>query len=930
MSASKHEEQDHGPVTPYGDDPSTTGEVPTDSAAELADTVDETGPDIALGDQLEAHFDALCSGLQPASTPNESSELNQLRPVVEQLHQLGEFLDSPLSGRSQKEDAATSIEVTTDRIGKFEIREVIGQGGQASAYLAFDSDLRRHVVIKLYHGIRSSGGQETVLQEGRSLARVRSPYVGQCFGCERHEGWPYLVLEYVPGKNLGKILSERKVTVQEALELVAKVAEGLVAVHACGLLHRDIKPSNIIIGDDCVPRLVDFGLASYLGSTALERVSGTLPYMAPEQARGEVERIDPRTDVFSLGAVLYELLTGRPPYQAESREHLLRAVRDGDIVPAIEHKAEIARALNDLCMRCLAKDPTQRFSSAAELRDAIRRYQRRQRWPGIDFVFRFRSRKFRLLIGTAAAVLLAAPTLLVFHFGLGGTRRFNQVASRVSTQAPAGIDDVLPASWPTEQTVTLQNRLLELFEAGNYGEAIAAAREAVRQSQAALGEDHAETVSALRRLAKLLQATGQAEQARAEFDRVLARRKLLLGEAHPLTAESLSDLGELLFVTGDYAAAQPPLQESLEIRKSVLGEQHIDTAKSLLSLAKLHVAVAEQRVALLSSAPKSRSTTPLIPKVERANAPDDGDQEAARSVETRHYDADWDRARELCQSVVSQTIAEPLVTETLEILKNSFSHDMLLADPMQALADCRKAIMWAEQSVALAESRDRTERTAEGIVTLAGLAREAETAMVGRRLRKDFDIKVELAGGQRDLLGRVTLTEGDLVSFRIEVARDAYVGVWSVETGGNVTLLFPNSAEPDHLIRAGEPRAVPGDTGIPIRATVSQGPEYVHVVASTRRWSSAAGERQGPYLAFTMPQDRSRWQEQLRGLVLEPTSLEDGSPSMVAEAIQLYLAQPRSPASQSERRKGVHDDTGIWRRYCSSLARAPHRRENMQ
>src|SRR5207244_13719 len=121
------------------------------------------------------------------------------------------------------------------------------------------------------------------------------------------------------------------------------------------------------VGDDGVPRLVDFGLAKPLGDDTLHHISGTLAYMPPEQARGESDRIDARTDLFGLGAVLYHLLTGKPPYHGLDKEELWEAARAGDVVPARERNPKLAPAVNDLCMRCLAKDPTARFASAAEL-----------------------------------------------------------------------------------------------------------------------------------------------------------------------------------------------------------------------------------------------------------------------------------------------------------------------------------------------------------------------------------------------------------------------------------------------------------------------------------------------------------------------------------------------------------------------------------
>jgi hypothetical protein len=157
------------------------------------------------------------------------------------------------------------------------------------------------------------------------------------------------------------------------------------------------------VGDDGRPRLVDFGLAAPVASADLARISGTLPYMAPEQARGQSERIDPRTDVYGVGAVLYEILTGRPPHQGASREELWRSACAGDVVPPRQLNGRVPGAVNALCLRCLAKDPTQRFASAAELAGAVRRWQR---W-----------RRRLMVVGPVAAFLLAAVAtwLLAAH-----------------------------------------------------------------------------------------------------------------------------------------------------------------------------------------------------------------------------------------------------------------------------------------------------------------------------------------------------------------------------------------------------------------------------------------------------------------------------------------------------------------------------------
>jgi serine/threonine protein kinase len=306
-----------------------------------------------------------------ADCPELAGELQRRMETVDHWEQ---FLDTRAEG-----EAPSTV---PESFGKYRVVRPLGDGGQASTLLAWDPDLRCHVVLKLYHDARTAAEQDRVLNEGRALARVRSPYVARCYGVERQGGVPALVVEYVPGRNLRQEHRARPLGLGQALELTGQLAEGLAAVHACGRLHRDLKPDNVLVGDDGRPRLVDFGLAAELASDDLAGVSGTLPYMAPEQARGEAERIDARTDVYGLGAVLYELLTGRPPHQGASREELWRAACAGDVIPPRQLKRRVPRAVNDLCLRCLAKDPTQRFASAAELAGAARRLQRwrRMRW----------------------------------------------------------------------------------------------------------------------------------------------------------------------------------------------------------------------------------------------------------------------------------------------------------------------------------------------------------------------------------------------------------------------------------------------------------------------------------------------------------------------------------------------------------------------
>ena len=277
-------------------------------------------------------------------------------------------------------------------IGKYQdVRRFAVSSGQAAAYLAFDPDLERRVVLKRYHG--DSGEAE----EGRALAKVASPFVARCFGVERIDGELYLIVEYIPGRNLGEVRRDGPMDPARVVRIMADLAQGVAAVHARGLIHRDIKPANVILHDDGRPRLVDFGLAAHLGSPRLRQCAGSPPYMAPEQVRGHGDRVDHRVDIFGLGGVLYALLTGRPPYQAPDLGSTLALAEKGEFPPPRRLAPKVPAPIEAVCLKAMAAAPENRYGSAAELARALKRA-----W----FLVRLR----RSLPAVAAAGLLLGAT----------------------------------------------------------------------------------------------------------------------------------------------------------------------------------------------------------------------------------------------------------------------------------------------------------------------------------------------------------------------------------------------------------------------------------------------------------------------------------------------------------------------------------------
>ena len=205
--------------------------------------------------------------------------------------------------------------------GRYEVRRTLGAGGFGAVYLGHDVQLDRAVAIKVLHSTsaRPPGEGDPFLEEARKLARLRHPGIVTVHDVGVHEGRLYLVSDYLDGPDLGRWLRENRVDWPEATRIAAAVADALAHAHARLIVHRDVKPANILLTADRAPVLVDFGLAlddAQAGGREKGIISGTLWYLSPEQATGTAHRIDGRTDVYSLGVVLYEMLTGRVPFRA--------------------------------------------------------------------------------------------------------------------------------------------------------------------------------------------------------------------------------------------------------------------------------------------------------------------------------------------------------------------------------------------------------------------------------------------------------------------------------------------------------------------------------------------------------------------------------------------------------------------------------------
>ncbi|MEZ6183564.1 MAG: serine/threonine-protein kinase [Planctomycetota bacterium] len=381
------------------------------------------------------------------------------------------------------------------QVGPYTVQEELGRGGSGVVYRATDPR-GQPVALKLLLARESNTGRQRFEAEVQALARLHHPHVVKILGAGEHAGCPWLALEFVAGEPLQERLQRRgPLPVDAAVRCALQVAQALSYVHACGVLHRDLKPDNVLLrGEEAL--LTDFGLVldqERGGSrlTATGALQGTPGYWAPEQVSGAIHDHGPATDVYGLGGVLYACLTGRPPAEGSTVVELVLKVGQ-DPTPPRELRPEVPRWLSDLCVRCLARDPAGRPSSADEVARALRAglsrstaAQRARRWAAA---------------GVALVALLGGPA------GAWSVWRSRRAQPEPSPVAPAPVEPPppRPAAAPpqpdppaeplappaaTLEANRLRNRGYALFMAERFDAALAPL---VRSLE--LEPDHAQTV----------------------------------------------------------------------------------------------------------------------------------------------------------------------------------------------------------------------------------------------------------------------------------------------------------------------------------------------------------------------------------------------------------------------------------------------------
>ena len=380
----------------------------------------------AEGREAEGHEEAVESTLPRSSGGEDAGDVS---------------LQSPQSAGPGPDDDSRFF-------GRFELLAEIGRGGMGVVYRARQRDLDRSVAIKMIRSSHLASADEVrrFYAEARAAARMQHPGVVNVHEVGQQLGQHYFAMDLVEGENLATRIQEQRLPCREAALVMSRVADAVEYLHRHGVIHRDLKPSNILLDEDGCPRITDFGLARiFSGETAGSEtrtgtIIGTPGYMAPEQAAGRTQEISPKSDVYSLGAILYELLTGRPPFQRSNPLDTIMEVIESEPPLPRQLDSRIPEQLEQICLGCLEKDPARRYATAAEVAADLERWLR-----GDAISARGRSWKLRLkrwarrepaLVAHWAGLVAAAATVETsFRISGGDVSYHRQVMWRLGAWA---------------------------------------------------------------------------------------------------------------------------------------------------------------------------------------------------------------------------------------------------------------------------------------------------------------------------------------------------------------------------------------------------------------------------------------------------------------------------------------------------------------
>ena len=416
--------------------------------------------------------------------------------------------------------SATAIAPVPASIGRFRLIRLLGKGSQSEVYLAHDPHLDREVAIKTLQfasSAKQAANVQSLLAEARTVSRLQHPNIVTLFDAGEHAGQPYLVFEFVDGPTLAQVFKEEgPVSPARGAALAVQILDALAYAHEQGIVHRDIKPSNILLGANGVARVMDFGVAGRIDNQAAKSgyLMGTPAYMAPEYITHE--EFSPKSDLFSFGMLLYELLSGQLAVRGKDLQEVMRRIVQDTIPPPSKHNDQIDEKLDDLVMRALKKDPSERYYDAGQMKTALGLYLS----PDMPEIKEGTDHKQSTL-----------EFLLRRMRVKGDFPALSESITSINRIATSDKESVNKLSNSVLKDFALTNKLLKLVNSVMYSQFDSGSISTISRAVVILGFDSVRSIALSLMLFDNLQNKGQAQQLKEEFVRSLFSGMLARGLA---------------------------------------------------------------------------------------------------------------------------------------------------------------------------------------------------------------------------------------------------------------------------------------------------------------------------------------------------------------------------------------------------------------